>query len=73
MHGGSAVFVFPYVEDIIWIVGMGVVYVINTIVFLFASIKNPGYIKKDKSKTLIDLLQMTQDTNKICPFCEVNY
>ena len=59
MHGGSAVFVFPYVRDLIWIYGAAIFYIMNTIIFIFASVKNPGYIKKDTTKTLMDLLHMT--------------
>jgi len=56
MHGGTAVFVLPYVDDFIWIYGLVVLFVINTITFLFVSVKNPGYIEKNSYKSLIDLL-----------------
>ena len=43
----------------------------TTFLYLLASISDPGYTQKDKIIKINELLEITEDVNEICPFCEV--
>jgi len=62
--------IFPYVEQVGWIIAFGSLTVLTFIFFLRSWLTDPGYIKNPNKEDLLNLL-LNNDPHLVCPECVI--
>ena len=62
-------FVFPFIEDIFWVIGTGVFSAVLNISFLLTWLTDPGFIRKSADTDILSLLRR-YEPHQICADCK---
>jgi Uncharacterized protein containing DHHC-type Zn finger len=66
--GSNVLFMFPYLHSAIWVLGLTIFGALSFILFLLSWQTNPGYMKNNNKKEILNLL-MKNEPQVVCPEC----
>eukprot|EP01016_Furgasonia_blochmanni_P046407 TRINITY_DN6681_c0_g1_i3.p1 TRINITY_DN6681_c0_g1~~TRINITY_DN6681_c0_g1_i3.p1 ORF type:complete len:526 (+),score=75.36 TRINITY_DN6681_c0_g1_i3:104-1579(+) len=71
-HTINVLFVFPFVrkEEVLWIISYGVIAVLVIVFFLGTWLRDPGFLKKKKNLSILQIL-LKYECYNVCPECEI--